>query len=270
MGLQDKKNGKKIVLNGVGTAYLSSIVGGKPTYTKCGTLQNLKISINASDEKVYGGDALTPIYIITKDTSVNISATEAVFDLEYLQLTSGATMDNKGNLMFSVEPTLISSGTSFTVPGSLTTIDPTSVICMLSDDAEGLVNVENLKYNADAPSSGEFKIEANGTVTLGKSVTKKYITLNGFYASEGSRKASIGTASVPGFVEIRHVSMPVDMGDGKKVRLHTRIYKARSTGKMEIDHKRQSASTPELEFEVMYDSNRSDDRIMEISQEIMG
>ena len=265
------KNGKPIVLNGVGSLVLKQVSDGKVEVIKCGTLQDLKLSFSASDDKVYGGDSPTPIYILSKDQSLTISATEATFSLEYLAVTNGAKMSNGGSLFFDVPATLIASGNTFTVPGNLTTIDPTSVIATVSDDADGVVNVKALSYTTKAtPSTGQFNITTAGVMTFaGGDVAGKYISLSGVYTDEDSRKATITTASVPQFVEIRHVSNPVDMGDGKKVVIHTRIFRARATGKFEIDHKRQEAYAPNMEFEALYDTQRKDGRIAEISQKVL-
>ena len=81
------KNGKPIVLNGVGSLVLKQVSDGKVEVIKCGTLQDLKLSFSASDDKVYGGDSPTPIYILSKDQSLTVSATEATFSLEYLAVT---------------------------------------------------------------------------------------------------------------------------------------------------------------------------------------
>lgn len=263
-----KANSKPIVLNGVGEAYTKRITDGKVELIKMGTLQDLKLSFSASDEKVYGGDALVPIYIITKEQSVNVSATEATFNLEYLKVTNGAKQTT-GQYIFNVPGTLIASGTEFTVPGSLTTIVPESVIVTISDDARGLVNAKTLLYKASSPSAGQFTITKAGVVTLGESVTDKYISVNGVYEDENGYALQLDVNSNPQFVEIRHKSHPVDMGDGKKVIIHTIIPMARATGKLDIDHKRQEAHAPQLEFEVMYDTSRTDDRIMTISQEVI-
>ena len=263
-------NNKKYVLNGVGTAYLKVVKDGKTTMVKLGTMQDMKLSFNGSSEKIYGGDTLSPIYIINKDTSTTASFTEAQFGLEYLQLTNGADIKTGGTLIFNVEPTLIASGTTFTVPGSLTNIIPEETIAYLSDDAEGTVNVTYLEYVSSATglTEGQFSITAAGVVTLGDTVTNKYLALNGLYTDTTSQSATVGTASIPGFVTIRHTSMPVEMSDGKKVILHTVIYKARSSGKLDIDQKRQAAATPQLEFEV-FDSGRTDGVVVQITKQLV-
>ena len=89
------------------------------------------------------------------------------------------------------------------------------------------------------------------------------------YTSTDARTATVTTASVPQYVELRHVSHPVEMGDGTQVRIHTVIYKARATGKLDIDHKRQAAHAPQLEFSVVYDTTRTDGAIMQMAQEII-
>lgn len=263
-------NGKPIVLNGVGTAYMNVTENGLTRSIPCGTMQKMQLSFSGSIEKIYGGDSLTAIYVIDKDQDTKVSFTEARFNLDWLSVTNGATMSNVGELIFSVSPTLIASGTAFTVPGSLTTIVPAQTIITLSDDAAGLQGLTALSYtSSDTPSSGQFTITAVGVVTLGSSVTNKYISVNGIYTDAVSRTATVTTASVPGFLSIRHTSNPVDMGDGTKVIMHTQIFRAKATGKLNIDHERQKALAPQLEFEVFYDTTRTDSNIIKISQQLV-
>ena len=60
--------------------------------------------------------------------------------------------------------------------------------------------------------------------------------------------------------------MPMKQDDGSKVIFHTVIYKARSTGKLTVDFKRQAAATPELEFDVI-DPHRKDGAIITVTRE---
>lgn len=261
------QTGKNFVLNGVGTAWAKRIVNGKTESYKLGTLQNMKLSFSSSDEKVYGSDALPPIFILNKESSVSATFTEARFNLDYLGVTNGAEIDNKGTLLFDVEPTLITSGTTFNVP-NVSSVIPEDTIVNLASDAQMENERVTLRYVKGVPSTGEFTITATGQITLGESVTDKFIEVSGLYTDTKSRRATMKSTSVPQFVEIRHKSNPVDMGDGKKIILHTRIFRARATGKMDIDHERQKASAPQLEFEVMYDTTRTDGKILEITQEV--
>lgn len=262
-------NGKPMVVNGTGTAYLNVVNNGVVQTIPLGTLQEMMLSFSGSLEKVYGSDALQPIYLIDKDQDITCSFTEARFNLDWMQFSNGATVSNNGQLIFNVPPTLIASGTSFTVPGSMTTIVPSSVIVTLSDDASGIQTIVPLAYTSSTtPTSGQFTITAAGVVTLGTSVTNKYISINGIYTDAVSRTAVVTNASVPGFVTIRHTSKPIDMGDGVKIILHTQIFRAKATGKMDINQKRQTADAPKLEFEVFYDTTRTDGAVIAISQQL--
>jgi len=262
-------NGKPIVLNGVGTAYMNITEDGLTKSVPCGTLQKMQLSFSGSLDKIYGSDALQPIYLIDKDQEVKVTFTEARFNLDWMSVVNGATMSNTGEIIFNVAPALIASGTAFTVPGSLTTITPAQTIVTLSDDANGLQGISALTYtSSETPTTGQFTITAAGVITLGTSVTNKYISVNGIYTDAVSRTATVTTTSIPGFLTIRHVSHPVDMGDGVKVTMHTQIFRAKATGKLDIDHERQKALAPSLEFEVFYDTTRTDGKVVSISQQL--
>lgn len=260
--------GKKFVLNGVGEAVMTRIVDGKYETITLGTLQDMKLSFSASEEDVFGGDSPVPIYIIPKEQKVNVSFTEAQFNLDYLGVTNGAKLSKGGELIFSVEPKLV-SGQTYTIEGK-TTIIPKTVRVTVSDDLAGAINAQSLKLKLDGePATGEFTITNAGAVKFGDTLDNKYVAISGMYTSTDARTATVTTASVPQYVELRHVSHPVEMGDGTKVRIHTVIYKARATGKLDIDHKRQAAHAPQLEFSVVYDTTRTDGAIMQMAQEII-
>jgi len=150
------QTGKNFVLNGVGEAWAKRVVNGKVEAYKLGTLQTMKLSFSSSDEKVYGSDALPPIYILNKESSVSASFTEARFNLDYLGVTSGAEIDNKGTLIFSVEPTLIATGTAFQVP-DVNNVVPEDTIVVLADDVQMENNRETLVYVKTSPSAGLYQ-----------------------------------------------------------------------------------------------------------------
>lgn len=259
---------KPIVLNGVGKAYITSVSNGKVQRVPLGTLQDMKITFSGSSEKIFGGDSTSPIYIINKEQEISVSFTEARFGLAYLNLVRGADLKDSGSCVFDVDPTLIASGTAFTVPGNMTTIVPESCSVCISDDADGFDNVTVLTYKATKPGEGEFTITTAGVITLGEAVTNKYISVSGLYTDSEATSAVVTTASLPDYVEIHHVSMPMKQDTGETVKFHTIIYKARSTGKLDVDFKRQAAATPELEFDVL-DPNRADKAIITITREVV-
>lgn len=258
---------KPFVLNGVGKAYIASTVNGVSQLVPLGTLQDIKISFSGSTDKVYGGDGLAPIYIINKDQDVTVTASEARFSLEHLNLVRGAQMVDNGLLVFDTDAQLV-SGTSFTVPGNLKGIVPEQTSAVVSDDDKGETNAKTLVYVAGTPTAGQYTITDAGEVTLGDTLDNKYLSVSGVYAGNGT-SAVITKASLPSFITIRHKSMPIEMDDGTKVIIHTIIYKARSTGKLDVDFKRQAASTSDLEFEV-FDSGRKDGAVMQMTQEVVG
>lgn len=257
---------RPIVLNGVGKAYLTSVNNGVTQLVPFGTLQDIKFSFSGSTDKVYGGDSLAAIYVINKDQDITVTASEARFNLEHLNLVRGAKMDDTGLLVFDTEPQLV-TGTTYTVPGNLTTIVPEQTGVILSDDDKGEINAKALTYTVGTPKAGQFTITTDGKITLGEALTDQYLSVSGLYQGDGV-SASITTASLPSYITIRHKSMPMLQDDGSKVIIHTIIYKARSTGKLDVDFKRQAASTSDLEFEVL-DSGRRDGAIIRMTQEII-
>ena len=246
---------KPIVLAGVGTAFLN--VAGKRI--KLGTLQDMTVTFSGSLEKVYGGDGLIPIYIFDKEQSVKVDFTDAEFNLDWLAFVKGATMATGGQLIYDEEVTVATAAGQLT---KTSLIIPSSVIAV--DKATGIAYT-NIGITG-TPTATQFTATAAGVLAFNAAANTKVMQMNYLYTDTTSNMASITSASLPGYVEIRHTSKPVDMGDGYTNILHTVIYRAKSEGSLSIDHKRQSAATPKISFEV-FDAGRSDGAIMTMTEQ---
>lgn len=84
---------KKMIIKGVGTFMAKRY---NPDNTKeiitLGTLQDLKIDLNVELDDIFGGDGLFAIDTLVKSKSIEVSATDAKFDLDALQLMMGSTV----------------------------------------------------------------------------------------------------------------------------------------------------------------------------------
>ena len=253
-----------LVLEGVGSANLINPDG---TLTPLGVLQDMTISITTSTEKVYGGDSIFNFYEFVKEKTCTFEFTNATMNLGMIQLSQG---------------TAISVGECYgndvvTCNTLSAQLSQTANVTQNMSEITIVNNVTGAKLTpvVGTPASAtEVKISAAGVVSFytgvadGTSFTVSYV----YRPITGTTGTDILTTSIPGFVELRHVSksiiMPVSAQNptGGTYRVHTRIYRARCDGAMNIDYKRGTASAPKLKFASL-DPQRTDKKFCSITFE---
>ena len=237
-----------LVLEGVGEAMMVSTNG---TISPLGKLQDMQISISTSTEKVYGGDSIFQFYEFIKDKSCSFTFTNATFNLNMIELSQGSTASTgecygQETVTAATQAATLSVNTGVsTAAGDITVVNNTTGLPLT------VVSV--------APASaGEVKVTSSGALTFHTSVTDgATFTVSYVYTSANTKGTDILTTSVPGFVELRHRSKAITMPDGSTYRVHTRVYKARCDGKLDVDYKRGAASAPKLTFSSL-DPQRAD------------
>lgn len=85
---------KRMIIKGVGTFMAKNPRNDREVIT-LGTLQNLKIDFNVEIDDIFGGDGLFAIDTLVRSKSIEISATDAKFELEALQLMMGSEVKEK-------------------------------------------------------------------------------------------------------------------------------------------------------------------------------
>jgi hypothetical protein len=88
---------KKMIIKGVGTMMAKKVsADGKGIEViTLGTLQNLRIDFNVEIDDIFGGDGLFAIDTLIRSKSVEVSATDAKFDLEGLRLMQGSNIQEQ-------------------------------------------------------------------------------------------------------------------------------------------------------------------------------
>lgn len=244
---------KNFFVNGVGTGYLIAKDG---TLLPLMDMQDMTIEINSTMEQVYGGDALFAIYTYIKEKSAQFTFTNASFSLDMLKISQGATI-NTGGEVFGDDNILVTAGA-----GTLTAasgVDVSSVVVV--EDVTGKV----YSKVASSPSTGQFTVTTGGVMGFATADNGKELKVSYIFTDATAETADILTTSVPGFVELRHKSQPIEQPDGSKVEIHTRVFKARSDGKINIDFKRGNAYAPKMSF-VSVDPQRNDKRFVSVVQ----
>lgn len=251
--MAEKIDTQNLVLHGVGQAYLLG-ADGKVT-TKLGSLQTMDIEISSTNTDVYGGDSLFPIFNFIKEKSATFKFKNACFDLNVVAAANGVSVAT-GGVAFGHEEFTMSSAT-YTLAVT-TGVDVDSVVLTTAD---GTVLT---KVAASPTATNTYMVSDKGVVTVSTGLQAASLICDYVYTSENGATVDVLTTSVPGYVELRHTSFPVEMNNGKKAVLSTRIYKARCDGALKLDYSRGEAVAPELTFKSV-DPKRTDKKFVSYS-----
>lgn len=248
---------KNMVIHGTGTAFLIGADGS--TGAQLMKMQNMSIEITSESEDVFGGDSLFPFYNFITSKSATFTFTNATVDLNVLAMTQGVPVVAGGEAFGNETITVAGTGDTLAVT---TGVEVTSVE-MVTDDGKRIERV------SESPAGNQFAVTENGALTFGDTVTvgtKVHVSYV-YKVGEGST-VHVFTDSVPNYVELRHVSNVTEIPDGKggtkKVRLYTRVYKARCDGGFNLEQTRDGATAPEVTF-TSVDPERADKRFVSYS-----
>lgn len=79
------------IIYGVGSSVLRDFVD-KTKIVALSKLKNVSVDTSASDEKLYGGDSPYPFATFPKDKAIKVSAENATFSMDLMNVTQGATI----------------------------------------------------------------------------------------------------------------------------------------------------------------------------------
>lgn len=242
-----------LVLHGVGEALLLDSKG--KVATQLAKLQNMSIEITAEMEDVYGGDSLFPFFNYIKSKSATFKFKDATMNMSVLSATQGSELTEGGEVC-ATEEIEVSGDTAQL--SAKTGIEIDSVIVVNGERA--------LTRTTSTPKTGEFTVSETGVLTFatdefedGTELMVSYV-----YAVEVGTSVHIKTTDIPNFVELRHISNPTELEDGRIVQAHIRVYKARCDGGFNIEQTRDGATAPEVTFKSL-DPKRKDKRFVSVS-----
>lgn len=251
--LANKVDSKSLVLHGIGEAFLLSADG--TIATRLTKMQNMTIELSSESEDVYGGDSLFPIFNFITSKSANFKFTNAVFDMDVLAATQGTTVTAGGEINGAENVTVKTSAAQLTITEN---IDVTSVYAVKAD---GTV----LTRADDASGTNEFTVTEAGAMTFSSDITNDtVVSVSYVYTTDNGSTVHVNTDSVPGYVELRHTSMPIKLKDGRTVQLNTRVYKAVCEGGISLEYTRDGAVAPEVTFKSV-DPERPDKKFISYS-----
>jgi hypothetical protein len=261
---------KKMIIKGVGNFLVkmyNEALGGEEIVT-LGTLQDLKITLNTEIDDIFGGDGLFAIDTLVKSKSIEVTATDAKFDLNTLKLmngNSGATGSDDEyvwvlNEMVKADAT---SGEVSLVKATFPSLASLATFTlhatpdfMIREKVSGKLYVE--AATAVAGTSYEFDDVAKTLTFTGADKGKEFII--SFKRSDSSVDVyALLKDEVPFAVHVIHSGVYVQK-DGSKAGIETELYQCRAKGAFTIDAARATASTSSVSLTVL-DPERSDKRL---------
>jgi len=241
----------KIPGTGTGASYSDGLVEAR-----LAKLGNMTLELDFPSDPVFGGASLYQFDSVDKDRKVGLSFENAEFDLNILTPLAGTT---------------VAKGTSVEVPifdeaGAVPAV--TTYTITLAKSATAVVGSETVRFAdtgvyltrvASAPATGQYSI-ASGVLTFAAAdASKNVLTDYRYTVADGNMAPVLSTDLVP-TVEIWHAHTFNDYA-GNAMKFVTHVFRAKANGKLNVDQKRQSASTHKLDFDIL-DPGRSDNKIL--------
>ena len=208
-----------LVLHGVGEALLLD-ANGKVS-TTLARLQSMTVEITAEMEDVYGGDSLFPFFNYIKSKSATFKFKDATMNMNVLAVTQGSELTEGGEVCATEDVVVTEDSAQLEAK---TGVEVDSVIVRNGD--------ETLKRVTGTPKTGEYSVSETGRLTFATDEFEDETELRVSYIHkvELGTSVHIKTSDIPNFVELRHVSNPTELEDGRVVQAHIRVYKARCDG----------------------------------------
>ncbi|MEC0276807.1 hypothetical protein [Peribacillus frigoritolerans] len=262
---------KKMIIKGVGTfmAKRAKKDGKGLEVVTLGTLQDLKIDLNVELEDIFGGDGLFAIDTLVKSKSIEITATDAKFDLAALELMMGSrVVEQQANYVW----VLNEQGTAVTgtagaeyepvfggAAASNTIFGDGNFSVRLKDD-----NSLFTKVTGTPAKDNEFKYDsATGKLVFSAAISGQDIAIN-YQREETVDLVDILSEEVPVPVHIIHHGSFLQK-DGTYGGIETELYQARAKGTFSIDAQRAAASASAIQLQVL-DPERPDGKLGSIKR----
>ncbi|BAU28158.1 hypothetical protein DFP93_101234 [Aneurinibacillus soli] len=275
-------NPKKVIIKGVG-ALMGSYEVPNPDKTSAqktirraltlGTLQSLKIDFNVEMEDIFGGDSSFPLDQMVKSKMIEISATEAKFDMNSVSLLMGSPIREKenndylwevGRLVKVVAGTAgdpsTATITNQAITGASGTITALDVNVTLQESNTQLEFEGVATSITDVPAAGKFKVwvPTSGTVgtydsviLLEPSITENvYVSYRRKMAPDDELQVmNMFKNDLPFPISVVHTGAYVK--DGRFHGVQTELYKCIAKGQFSLDFQRANASTNALSLKIV-------------------
>lgn len=225
-----------LILKGVGNGFIVNKKTGEVAFFD--KSQKININHQTDSEDVFGGDSLSPIYTYAKQSTTEITMTNATFKASQLQiLLSSKTIKDGVKATKSAKFTKQSAKLG---GDNLTGVEPILATC------DGVpVKVKS----GDSADTDGIAISTTGEVTFGASAKEgEYLVLYKV-DSEGMKTIVLGD-SLPDFCEV-YLNFTSESINGTKYLINVHFPHARCDGNVTLETARDSASTPEIKFKAI-------------------
>ncbi len=233
---------KKMLIKGVGTIMARRSVScpgedDRSEVITLGTIQSLKIDMNVETEDVFGGDGVFPIDTMVKSKNIEITATDAKFDLAAVSLMMGDELED------DVESYVWELNEIHTLDETKTITLNYAIYSGSNDD----VAVRDMKTGR-AIASDDYTVSGD------------MITFTGL-GSGDKVYANYKRASTVTLVKLLKDTMPFTVSVvhhgvysqkcGKRLGIETELYAAKAKGNFTIDAQRATASASSITLSVV-------------------
>lgn len=258
---------KKMIIKGVGTFMAKRFKkdGHGVEVITLGSLQDLKIDMNVELEDIFGGDGLFAIDTLVKSKSIEITATDAKFDLDAVQLVMGSTVtENQSSYVWVLgeQAPIGDDGLGTPVNGMVTVEFNASIFgngnvsTRLKDSNTLLDKVAN---KTAITSANEFAFdETTGELYFHDSLIGQDVIFN-YQREETVDIVDILVDEVPFPVHVIHHGSFLQK-DGTFQGVETELFSCRAKGSLSIDAQRANASANQVTLQVL-DPERTDGKL---------
>lgn len=257
---------KKMIIKGVGALMAKRLdKDGGAQVVKCGTLQDLKFDFNIDIEDIFGGDGLFAIDTLIKEKSIEITATDAKFDLDAVSLMLGCSVQEQVQDYVWVlnEQTTIDAVSFDVAPAFASTLAAAPDFQVRIKDSNKL-----LKQVVGAPAAAdEFQLD---TTVPASPVLVFHSTLGGeevildYKRTETVDMTDILAEEVPFPVRVIHHGSFLQK-DGSYQGVEIELFSCIARGSFSIDAQRVNASASQIQLKVV-DPERVDGKLGSIKR----
>ncbi|GAB1531926.1 MULTISPECIES: hypothetical protein [unclassified Brevibacillus] len=269
---------KKMIIKGVGQflAKRASKDGNGVEVITLGNMQDLKIDMNVEMEDIFGGDGLFAIDTLVKSKSIEITATDAKFDLAALELMMGSKLqEQKSDYVYVLgEQKAVTAGsldrTASTGGAGVCEVDFGGTLfngggfAVRLKNSNRLLKQVNLSTSA-APKADEFMVdtfkdgsEDKARLIFSPALLNEDVVFN-YQRIETVDVVDILMDEVPFPVHVVHHGSFLQK-DGTYAGIETELFSCMAKGSFSIDAARSTASTSAISLSVI-DPERADGKL---------
>jgi hypothetical protein len=260
---------KKMIIKGVGTfmAKKAAKDGKGVEVITLGSLQDLRINLNVEIEDIFGGDGLFAIDTLVKSKSIEISATDAKFDLGAVQLMMGSSLQEQVEDYVWVlnEQKVAVAGTNGTT--AVAEVEPEFSATIFATDPNFSVRLKDsnklltqIAFAEDtAPADGQFMFDATAKKLYFAATVENADIVYNYKRTETVDLVDLLVDEVPFAVHVIHHGSFLQK-DGTYAGLETELYACRAQGAFSIDAARATASASTVNLKII-DPERADGKL---------